>query len=66
MTNWTPETNRIPFGLLTDEEKKALQAWLVERIKTTSNGGHLQPTMPSQRPNTPVIANIPDGKEPEQ
>jgi len=23
---WTPETNRIPFGLLTDEEKDALQA----------------------------------------
>lgn len=26
MTSWTPETNRIPCGLLTDEEKAALQA----------------------------------------
>lgn len=23
---WTPETNRIPFGLLTDDEKAALRA----------------------------------------
>lgn len=23
---WTPETNRVPFGLLTTEEKAALQA----------------------------------------
>ena len=26
MTDWTPETNRIPFGLLTEDEKAALQA----------------------------------------
>jgi len=26
MTDWTPETNRLTFGLLTEDEKAALQA----------------------------------------
>jgi hypothetical protein len=39
MTNFDPTTNRIPFGLLTPEERKALMAWPHGWEYTITNSG---------------------------